>query len=766
MPTVPVGNFAQEPTGDLIFARGDQAMKRWDGLLADFIQAGIASPTAALTLDHGGAENTVGSIVGTIFAVIRYLDAEGRVSNVSPLSTALTIDEQELTVTDASNEDPIVITSAGHGLSDSDVVKIEDIRGNYSANGTWVVDAIDADTFSLNNSLGTGEYTGGGTIYQGTGSIDYTNIPDASSITNVTRKQILRSKDGDANTYYLDLDSDVDAGFDLDTTSISSTKTDAQLGDSITLIDIVGNDLNVSRHGLAPGHKRAVVHHMNRLWMAGDAPHSQGAVVLTNASDQVTGIDTNFTSEMADWEFYPLGSSNTQSYTVSSITGQVLTLDENYAGTTEPYARYELRKPSAERRSLWFSEASLPYSFDSLKVLTMPEDPQAGELTGLMSYRLFLYILFEHRMYKFSFTRNPDEDGQVFFDHYRGCINQRCWKIIEETAYLMDDFGIYLFAGNFNEPISVPIQPLFDRNTEGEFKIHWEQKEYFHCVHDPSEEVVRWFVCLDGSRYPRHALAYHYRHKRWWIEEFPFGIASSYLGFLGTPPQVFLGAEGRRILALGHGTLDGATVATGTVRGTVTSAGYDSLTDSAAAFDTTGFAGLPVRIVSGKGAGQQRIISAATATKLTVKSPWSNQPDATSVYQVGGFEWRYKTGWLTWVPEGQESKRAIKLRYRPTTEDSYLEYRIYEDSLEYGRTQAVEAASTRGSLEGNGIATTQGEAERVVDATKVSGHVAEYLSDFGETETDRERQVQFEFRGVPNQQAHQIEQVIVDGAEQ
>jgi hypothetical protein len=53
----------------------------------------------------------------------------------------------------------------------------------------------------------------------------------------------------------------------------------------------------------------------------------------------------------------------------------------------------------------------------------------------------------------------------------------------------------------------------------------------------------------------------------------------------------------------------------------------------------------------------------------------------------------------------------------------------------------------------------------VVDTTKVSGFVAEYMDRFSDEESDRARQVQFEFRGVPNKQTHQIEQVTVEGAE-
>ncbi len=58
----------------------------------------------------------------------------------------------------ASNTAPIVITTAGHGLTTGNVVFIIDVYGNYAANGTWTVTVIDAFTFSLNGSTGNGDY--------------------------------------------------------------------------------------------------------------------------------------------------------------------------------------------------------------------------------------------------------------------------------------------------------------------------------------------------------------------------------------------------------------------------------------------------------------------------------------------------------------------------------------------------------------------------------------------------------------------------------
>jgi hypothetical protein len=66
-------------------------------------------------------------------------------------------------ITNATNASPIVITSNNHGLSTGTRVTISGVGGNGGANGTFVVTVIDANTFSLNGSAGTGVYTTGGT---------------------------------------------------------------------------------------------------------------------------------------------------------------------------------------------------------------------------------------------------------------------------------------------------------------------------------------------------------------------------------------------------------------------------------------------------------------------------------------------------------------------------------------------------------------------------------------------------------------------------
>src|SRR4051812_34371748 len=62
-------------------------------------------------------------------------------------------------VTGATNATPIVVTSAGHGLTTGTRVTVSSVGGNTAANGTFTITRVDADTFSLNSSVGNAGYT-------------------------------------------------------------------------------------------------------------------------------------------------------------------------------------------------------------------------------------------------------------------------------------------------------------------------------------------------------------------------------------------------------------------------------------------------------------------------------------------------------------------------------------------------------------------------------------------------------------------------------
>lgn len=71
-----------------------------------------------------------------------------------------------LTVSGATNASPIVITSSTHGLVTGDRVLVEDVVGNTAANGEWIIEKVDDNSFKLLTSSGNAAYTSGGKIIE------------------------------------------------------------------------------------------------------------------------------------------------------------------------------------------------------------------------------------------------------------------------------------------------------------------------------------------------------------------------------------------------------------------------------------------------------------------------------------------------------------------------------------------------------------------------------------------------------------------------
>ena len=68
------------------------------------------------------------------------------------------------TITGATNANPVAVTSVAHGLNTNALVTITGVLGMVQINGTFTITVLDANTFSLNGTLGTtfGTYTSGG----------------------------------------------------------------------------------------------------------------------------------------------------------------------------------------------------------------------------------------------------------------------------------------------------------------------------------------------------------------------------------------------------------------------------------------------------------------------------------------------------------------------------------------------------------------------------------------------------------------------------
>jgi hypothetical protein len=731
----PVPSTCIDHEGRFFSANGISPVRTWDGYASNSTVAAVPAPTQAVNLSGSGE----GQIAGVRYAYLRYLDADGTPGNVSPLSDPYEPSSTNGTITAATNATPIVLTDVGHGLTTGDIIQVRGVNGCYTANGTWAVTVLTADTFELDGSQGIGDYTDGGTWTQGVSTLTYGNLAVVSD-SRVAKRQILRNKDGNTQVFYVDIETT-----DLISTSLNSTALDDALTEAVTLVDTTGNDLNLNARSEPPAFKRYLSYHQSRMWMVGDVKYNEGAARLLNGSTFVFGVGhTGWTSSMVGWEFFPRSTSNTQVYTISAIdtATQRITLNTAYTGASNPYAYYTTQPGDDVRRTIYFSGLEDTASFDLSRALTMPDDKFAGDITGLMTYSSQLCILFEHAIYRMSYQVSPDDDGIISKASSRGCVNQKCFVLVDDVAYMMDRKGFWAFYGNDQEALGAVIQPLFNGVTVP--KINFERTEHFHAAHDSLNETVKWFVCLEGLRYPKHAVCYHYRNKRWWIEEYTNPITSNDLGELRNTPQLFLGTDGCQTLAVGHLANDGAKSVHGTVNGTVTSATSISITDSTATFSSQ-FLRLPVYIVEGTGRGQRRMISAVTTTKLEVVQPWVIQPDSTSVYQIGGFQASYKTGRYRYVQTGKEEKRGVEIALQPI-DDGYLCFRKYEDRS----TTPIDSARTLSSDDGDGVATVDGEPEYVVDLTRERGFIAKYDDAFLEYRVDGPRYAQLGLEACPN----------------
>lgn len=746
-------SFAKSQDGQLFATFGDRAVKVWDGTDADFVDAGVPKPSDTLSLSVSGS----GEIIGDIYAYQRWLNEDGLVSSLSPVSSLLQVAGSSGDVENASNASPIVITSSDHGLSNGDTVKIIGVIGNDGANGVWTIQNVDTDTFELVGSQGSGDYQDGGSWNSGAAQIDYTNF-EVPTDSRVVKRQILRNKDGDASVFYIDVEDTTLTG-----TTASSTNRDSDFADSdaVPLLDTDGVDLNLTRHGEPVTHKTAIQSHNGRMFLWADLVLTEGSVKVTRGSTTVDGVGTAFSSAMEGWVLNVAGSN--KSYTVSSVDvgNQQLTLSAEYTDATDPLAKYSLRPAADERMKLYFSEASLNQSWKPTAAITLTDYNGSGEPTALMSHQHWLYIIQENLIHQLTFSRSPDPtlgDGLVRKSAWRGCVNQHCWVVVDDYAYLLDRKGVYRFNNGQTKDLTGVVREIFQGGGESPYQVDWSKAQWFHAEQYPDDELVKWFVSFGEPR-PRQAICYHYRHKRIWVESYPEDVVSSSVDIHGR--QVYLGAEHRRVLLDSSGYYDAVSPEGGTRRGDVTSSSLVSISDSTATFDS-GVVGAPLHIVSGTGKGQSRRIVSVDGTTLNVKIPWTTKPDTTSTYQVGGIAWEYVSGWFRYENTSDEAERGFEVVLLPQSDDQRLAARVYHDRSD----DAVVWRYERTTSEGDGLSSDEGDENLVFNVQKSSGFFRHVLDDFREMGTDGVRHVSVGLHGVAAGELFRVYEVNLWGVTQ
>lgn len=750
--------FTQDPDlGDLYAVNGIDKPIRWDGYApGGFETAGMLAPVTNISLAGSGT----GQIVGTYWAYLRFIDALDNVSNLSPISAEFAAQGVTRTITAATSSTPIVITSTAHGLSTGNWVKISGVGGLDSANGTWQITVLTANTFSLDDSVSDGiaVYTGGGTLISGIATITYSSV-DIPTETKVVRRQILRNTDGEAITFYVDVDTT-----DLTSTTFTSTKIDDILGAGIS-VPLLGSDglALANANDPPPSIYKCIAQQFDRMFMAGLLEYNIGSCSVSFGSVTIIGAGTHWKSTFAGRFIYIDGAS--KPYEIASVDEslQQLTLTSMYVDSSDLFAFYAIKPPPAYRRILQFSQAGSPQSWPAFNGVSIQET--GDELTGLFQMGPFIYITERTHSHRFIFAKHPLVDGAIFMSAFRGAVNQRCIIVVDAVAYMLDELGCHRFKGNADtDPVSVMIQPLFRQEADNIYQINWHWKEFFHASLDRQRETIRWFVCLDGNRYPRHAIAFQYRANRWWIEEYPYPIAGTCVGYLGSftsVPQVFYGGQHGKILAAWINTTDGVNPDEGDVRGRVSAATAFGFTDQASTWPQKGIINTGVSIVSGLGKGQSRRIVDVAGTSLVIDSPWSVVPDSTSVYQIGGIHWLFRSAWMRLSDSEAMADRRFEILFEPQLSAPVVaDLRFFSDFTGNADLQAVNMSSD----DGGGMSSIIGQADLTLDMTKQNGLIDRRLPGGREYFIQGKRWIQYELEGYSNEDQLRIYQMLYEGA--
>lgn len=493
----------------------------------------------------------------------------------------------------------------------------------------------------------------------GSKNIAWTNIPIPTD-SRVIGRQLLRTTNSQAFTAY-----EVTVINDIVTTTYTDNVTDSVLSDSNAVV-VANADGSIPAEGSSrdqpPNHMSVVVQHQQRMYGGIPIIYNDGQIEVTNGSPTVTGINTNFTSTMVGRNLLVVG--ETSAYLIQSVNSATsITLTANFAGTTNYFARYSIQSERAERLNVYYSYIGFDgpeyEAWSALFSFSVPA--YGGDITALIPLGQRMYIAKLGYMYSFSQSVDPAIDGNLVpAPSGRGCENQFTWCRADDTLFLLDRQGVYAFTGGMPNRVSDPIQTLFYN------QVNWAASKWFRMVYDREAETVKIFLSLGEAYLPSHALCYYAKTGDWFLEEFPYGVGAADIALFGERSRVLLGCEHARVMLTKEGQLDGIDpLVPGNTRGTMTGVTLSQITDSTANWPSN-IVDRDISVVDQTGKFQTRRITAATATTLTLNHPWKVMPDTTSVYQIGGFGWHWKSGIFAYTARSNETSRFYEFTHQPT----------------------------------------------------------------------------------------------------
>lgn len=605
----------------------------------------------------------------------------------------------------------------------------------------------------------------------GAGSVDYTGLETFVGGDPGARRQILRNTAGQANVYYVDIDTT-----DLSSLSLSSTLSDDIL--SAQESQLIQDEDGLTRYDryYRPSSTFAVVcPYNNRVYAAGYVVYTELSASLTFGSKQVYSLRA-FPAGLLDDSFNFGGSlffaapGSAERYTIDVAPFDAdadedtvgFLLKSPWAGATNAFSRYAVSSATELRNAVFYSEAGLPESWHPANAFTVPED--GDDITALYTLNSFLFVTKSRRTYRFSSESDPLRDGAVFQSVGRGCVNHRTAIVVGDMAYVMDAQGVYVFDGRQATPISAAISDLFRGTNVHGYRVNWKCSRYFHGVYCPAEQCIRFFVVLRGDYLPHHALCYSTEFGRWWIEEYAYAVGASCLAPPGRQSgtwqagaqTVYLAGEGSRVWSLGESALDGVPNWNYTFDGTVLDATPCRITPVAATSEPV--TNTILTVLTGRATGQTRKITNNDSGILTVDRALLPVPAAGDRFCIGAVPYRYLSHRLRFTESEQQDGHSVRIAFEPQTWGS-VGVRRYIDHSDDPEKLAARVQPD----DGDGVTGETGDSEVRIDLTNRSGYAVIRGDRHLERDTPGARTVRVELVGASGPTPHRFSSFDVRG---
>jgi hypothetical protein len=519
----------------------------------------------------------------------------------------------------------------------------------------------------------TGEY--GEPLAVAIGPITLTNqgysIPRPSTAgidSQITHWRLWRTTAGQADVFYKVAD-----------TAIATTPYVDNATDLVISARAVLNE-----HYRPDGKYPFIKFYKGRFILAGSRIESTGTITLTNGANTVAGVGTRFKASHVGQRLY--AGTDTAYYTIATVTNATTaTINGTYGGSTGGGKTFRL-SPVRPSDIAWSQADSESFGLLS-STGVFPAD--GDFVTGLEVVGTSLIIFKRSHAYMYDYGSNPDPltgSGNLSLVlSSRGLVRQECCVPVGLTAFCLDSQGIYEFDGASQEqPIDQAIRRLFqpDDSIPAAMRINRQYSDQWHGVYDQKTDSVLFFVTTGTETVPKTALRWSRERQQWTMDKFNQGVTASCQGRDNYGEfRAWVGDENEWIWAL-SGTRQCEGNSSGTTEGTVTASTNSTLTDGAAAFNTTGH-GLKGVYVTARnpadGVTQTRLITANTGTQLTVSPNWTNNPTTSYTYVVGAVESLWRSVWHFTEPNPSVQLKSVYFFFEPTAAGRQFRVRFYKD---------------------------------------------------------------------------------------